>query len=242
MAVATRRLADGGFRPDGTLIYLAVADEEAMGAFGAEHLATNEAEAVRADYVITESGGFPFPTAGGTRLPVIVAEKGPYWTRLVIKGTPGHGSMPHGTDNALIKAAEVVRRLAEYTPEVRITETWQQFVEGLGLPAEVSGPLLSAEGFDDAVAAFPPGLQRLAHACTRTTIAPTMLRGGCSLGSPSTTRGRCCAPPSAILPAPSRSKRSRRTRRRTHRRTRPCGTRSSRFHASSMPTPPSSRC
>src|SRR6478752_5314261 len=28
MAVAVRRLADGGFRPKGTLIYLAVADEE----------------------------------------------------------------------------------------------------------------------------------------------------------------------------------------------------------------------
>jgi acetylornithine deacetylase/succinyl-diaminopimelate desuccinylase-like protein len=181
MAVATRRLADSGFRPDGTLIYLAVADEEAMGAFGAEHLATNEADAVRADYVITESGGFPFPTAGGTRLPVIVAEKGPYWTRLIVKGTPGHGSMPHGTDNALIKAAEVVRRLAEYTPEIRITEMWRHFVEGLGLPEEMSAPLLRAEGFDEAVAMFPAGLQRMAHACTRTTIAPTMLRGGAKL-------------------------------------------------------------
>ena len=34
MAVATKRLARGGFRPKGTLIYLAVADEEALGALG----------------------------------------------------------------------------------------------------------------------------------------------------------------------------------------------------------------
>src|SRR5262249_53184666 len=38
MAVATRRLARSGFRPRGTLIYLAVADEEAGGTLGAGYL------------------------------------------------------------------------------------------------------------------------------------------------------------------------------------------------------------
>jgi acetylornithine deacetylase/succinyl-diaminopimelate desuccinylase-like protein len=38
MAVATKRLAQRGFRPEGTLIYLAVADEEALGTHGAKHL------------------------------------------------------------------------------------------------------------------------------------------------------------------------------------------------------------
>ena len=30
-----------------------------------------------------------------------VAEKGFAWRRLVVRGTPGHGSMPYGADNAL---------------------------------------------------------------------------------------------------------------------------------------------
>ena len=64
MAVATRRLADSGFRPKGTLIYLAVADEEALGTWGASHLVDHERDAVRADYVITESGGIPIPGFG----------------------------------------------------------------------------------------------------------------------------------------------------------------------------------
>ena len=34
MAVATKRLAATGFRPKGTLVYLAVADEEALGSLG----------------------------------------------------------------------------------------------------------------------------------------------------------------------------------------------------------------
>ena len=33
---------------------------------------------MKADYVITESGGFQVPTANGTRLPVMVEEKGTY--------------------------------------------------------------------------------------------------------------------------------------------------------------------
>ena len=40
MAVATKHLADSGFRPKGSLIYFAVADEEALGAYGAGHLVT----------------------------------------------------------------------------------------------------------------------------------------------------------------------------------------------------------
>src|SRR5687768_4865485 len=58
MAVATKQLARTGFRPDGTLIYLAVADEEALGTHGAAHLTDHERDAIACDYVVTESGGF----------------------------------------------------------------------------------------------------------------------------------------------------------------------------------------
>ncbi|MGH9027739.1 MAG: M20/M25/M40 family metallo-hydrolase [Acidimicrobiia bacterium] len=67
MAVAFRRLADSGFRRRGSLVYAAVADEEAGGTYGARHLAERERDAVAADYVITESGGFPMPTPAAGR-------------------------------------------------------------------------------------------------------------------------------------------------------------------------------
>src|SRR6266478_7198693 len=117
MAVATRRLAKSGFKPRGTLIYLAVADEEAGSIYGASYLTREKFDAVKADYVITESGGVPIPARSGIKLPVTVGEKGVNWRRLVIKGTPGHGSMPFRTDNALVTAAEVVRRVAVYQPK-----------------------------------------------------------------------------------------------------------------------------
>jgi len=71
----------------------AVADEEAGGRLGAEWLIEHEADAVRADYCITEAGGFalPLPSANGPRLPVVVAEKGVYWCTLRVKGTLANG-------------------------------------------------------------------------------------------------------------------------------------------------------
>src|SRR4051812_22959792 len=123
MAVSFRALARSGFRPRGTLVYLAVADEENLGTWGAEHLLDHEQDAVRADYVVTEAGGFQMPTARGPRLPVIVGEKGSYWCRIAVHGTPGHASQPFRTDNALVTAAEIVRRLAEFRPPTYIHET-----------------------------------------------------------------------------------------------------------------------
>jgi len=178
MAVAFRNLAASGFKPKGTLIYAAVADEEAMGLYGAEHLTAREADAVRCDYCITEAGGMPMPAASGVRLPVLVEEKGPMWSRIKVQGTPGHGSMPFGADNAIVTAGEVVRRLAAHRPPARIGDTWRGFVSALGFPEEMSAPLLQSEGFDDVCAMLPPGLGKLAHACTHTTITPTMVNGG----------------------------------------------------------------
>src|SRR6266478_6324020 len=84
MAVATRRLAKDGFRPRGTLIYVAVADEEAGGNLGAGYLVDRRPEMVKADYVITESGGVPIPTRDGHVLGVTVGEKGANWRHLTV--------------------------------------------------------------------------------------------------------------------------------------------------------------
>ena len=178
MAVATKRLARSSFRPRGTLVYLAVADEEALGALGAGHLVEHELDAVRADYVITESGGIPIPSPTGLKLPVIVAEKGSHWAKLRVSGTPGHGSQPYKTDNALVTAAAVVQRLAEYQPATEIHDTWRRFLEGMDYPDDIVGPLLDPEAFQDACDALPVGMGRQFHACTHTTFAPTIAHGG----------------------------------------------------------------
>jgi acetylornithine deacetylase/succinyl-diaminopimelate desuccinylase-like protein len=178
MAVAFRSLARSGFTPRGTLVYLAVADEENLGTWGAEHLLRHEQDAVRADYVVTEAGGFQMPTANGPRLPVIVGEKGSYWCRIGVRGTPGHASQPFRTDNALVTAAEIVRRLAAYRPPTMSHDTWRTFIEGIDFGPEWNDKLLDAEQLHDFCEELPIGLARQAHACTHTTFAPTIIHGG----------------------------------------------------------------
>lgn len=177
-AVAMRRLAESGFTPKGTLIYLAVADEEALGTWGAKWLVEHELDHVRADYVLTESGGYQMPTPEGVRLPVLTAEKGTLWSKLRVRGTPGHGSQPFRTDNALVTAAEVVRRLSEYQPEAHIGEVWRRFVDGMSYPPELRDALLDPAQLPGVLGELPIGMSRMVHACTHTTFAPTVARGG----------------------------------------------------------------
>jgi acetylornithine deacetylase/succinyl-diaminopimelate desuccinylase-like protein len=183
MAVAVRTLADSGFRPRGTLTYLAVADEEALGTWGAHHLVDHEWDAVRADYVITESGGIPIPSSSGLKLPVMVGEKGCYWSTITVRGTPGHGSQPWRTDNALVKAAEVVRRIAGYAPATDINDVWRRFVAGVDLPEDLSRALLSRDDFMGAIEGLPMGIARQFHACTHTTFSPNIVHGGSKINT-----------------------------------------------------------
>jgi len=183
MATGIRHLALSGFRPRGDLTYIAVADEEAFGSMGTKWLCTHAADDVRTDYVITESGGFPMGGADGTpRLPVIVGEKGSYRCVLTVRGTPGHGSQPLRTDNALVKAAQLVQRIDEYRPRPELHEAWTRFIDGIGFPPELSGPLLDPDRIDAFCDEFPLlGLARQAHAATHTTLAPTVMRAGSAI-------------------------------------------------------------
>src|SRR5580704_17026581 len=54
MAVAMKHLADDEFRPAGDLVFVAVADEEALGSHGAGWLTENAADFVVNDYSTTE--------------------------------------------------------------------------------------------------------------------------------------------------------------------------------------------
>ena len=79
-----------GFRPKGTLIYFGVADEEAGGHWGAEWMFDDHWDAIGADYVLTETGGWSTVGPDGIRhVTVNIGEKGIAWRRLRVHGTPG---------------------------------------------------------------------------------------------------------------------------------------------------------
>ena len=181
MAVAVKRLLQQGFRPKGTLIFSAVADEEALGTYGAQWLTENAWDDVKADFLVTEFGGTRLPIDGAPKLPIMTAEKGSQWTRLRVKGTPGHGSMPYQADNALIKASEVITKIGRYKAPLRLHALWKRFIEGLDLPAASRVALMNAATFDVELDRGPAGTAPMFYAATRTTFSPNMARSGVKL-------------------------------------------------------------
>ena len=178
MAVAVRELADSGFRPTGDLVFVAVADEESASTYGMRWMADNHRDAISADYVLTENGGLHSGDRAAPLVDINVAEKGVAWRRLRVRGTPGHGSMPFRSDNALVKAAAAVTRITDYRPPPRFHELWPQRVASLGLSEEQQQILLDADRIDDLLAAMPnAGTAAYFHACTHTTFSCNVTSG-----------------------------------------------------------------
>ena len=179
MAVAFGHLARSGFRPSGDLLYFGVADEEAGSAHGAQWFADNEPDAIRADYCLTENGGLHGGTQQRPAVGINIGEKGVAWRRLRVSGRPGHGSMPFRSDNALVKAAAVVQRLADYRPPARFTELWPERVDAMGVDEETKAAMLDPDALEQLLAEMPNiGSAAYLHACTHTTFSANLLDGG----------------------------------------------------------------
>jgi acetylornithine deacetylase/succinyl-diaminopimelate desuccinylase-like protein len=178
MLVAFREIVRSGKRYPGDIVYFAVADEEAGGMLGAKPIVDNHWDAVRCDYVLTEYGGTPTHGQDGTTVLLTAGEKSGGGRRLVVHGTPGHGSMPYAADNALIKAAEIVTRLSNASISPRIDDVFADRVRALGLGSEMETMLLDPARIDDALAQLPPDLARNTHSCSHMTFSPNILEAG----------------------------------------------------------------
>ncbi|HEV2011859.1 MAG TPA: M20/M25/M40 family metallo-hydrolase [Candidatus Limnocylindria bacterium] len=180
MAVAVKKLIREGWKPKGTLIFSGMADEEALGTWGAKYLVDNKWDDLKADAVLTESGEppLPIPTKGGPKAIMVVGEKGSYWVGLQVKGTPGHGSTPYKTDNALVKAAEVVKRIAAYKPKLHLAGPWREFVDAMQFEEPLASGLLSEATFRETLDKAPVGIARLFDASVHTTFSPNILHSG----------------------------------------------------------------
>jgi acetylornithine deacetylase/succinyl-diaminopimelate desuccinylase-like protein len=168
------------------VIFAAVADEEAGGTAGALHWVSErpglftDGAGRPAAAALNEVGGYSM-TVGGRRIYTIqVAEKGIVWTRMRATGTPSHGSMP-SPDNAALKLAEAVTRLAAAPRRGHVTPLVRRFFDGLGLSAVAD---LVERGEDDAArarlgeAVTDPVLQRSLDAMLRDTVTPNVIHVG----------------------------------------------------------------
>jgi acetylornithine deacetylase/succinyl-diaminopimelate desuccinylase-like protein len=178
MAVVFRHIVSSGKRYPGDIVYFGVADEEAGGKYGAEPLVEDHWDSLRCDYVLTEYGGTPLVGADETIVLLATAEKGLGARRLFVHGSPGHGSMPYATDNAISKAAEIVRRIETYNPGARIDELFEGRVRSQNLPSELEARLLDPGRIDEALAEMDPSLARNLHSCCHTSFSNNVIHGG----------------------------------------------------------------
>jgi acetylornithine deacetylase/succinyl-diaminopimelate desuccinylase-like protein len=168
-AVAIASLAREGFRPGGDLVFAACADEEVGDGFGLPWLCEQHPDAVRTDYALNEGAGERMELFGRAFYLCSTAEKMSSPFRLRVHGRAGHASVPGIADNALVKAAPLIERLAAYRPEPQLgpeTDAMIQAVAGQRL--EAAEALQLAREADGAVAELLEPLLSL-------TLSPTIV-------------------------------------------------------------------
>jgi len=112
------------------VVFVATADEEAGGAYGAGWLVDNRPEIFKnAGFLINEGGGGS-SIGNDTVFTVEVTQKVPLWLRLVAHGNPGHGSTPQ-TDTAVTRLMRAGDRLARTRFQARLVPAVQAMFEGM---------------------------------------------------------------------------------------------------------------
>ncbi len=169
-AAAGAALARDGWRPArGSLIVVAVADEETGGSLGAQWLTRTHPEKVRCDLLINEGAGQCFQYRGRRRYGVCCAEKGVFRFTLKTRGIAAHASTPRMGQNALLKMAALLQRLAERRPSYAITAEAKALLAALG--EDPSDPDAAAEriGEED------PRLLPLLEPILGVSLTPTVI-------------------------------------------------------------------
>jgi acetylornithine deacetylase/succinyl-diaminopimelate desuccinylase-like protein len=171
---AAAALARAGWRPQrGELLIAAVADEETGGHLGARWLCAEHPGKLAPDWVVNEGGGTAFELDGTRFYPLCVAEKGVVRFKLRTRGRAGHAAVPGLGDNALLKLAPLISRLADQPP-------LEATPEGVAFLGALVGDGFDGAGPDELAAALSRVRERspalatyLAEPMLRVTMTPT---------------------------------------------------------------------
>jgi acetylornithine deacetylase/succinyl-diaminopimelate desuccinylase-like protein len=168
-AVAMASLAREGFKPSGDLIFAATADEENGVGFGLEWLCEAHPDAVRADYCVNEGAGDRLELGGSAFYLCASAEKMSSPFQIRVHGRSGHASMPGIADNALVKAARLIERIAAYRPEPQMQPEVEGFLRAV--LGEVPSPASAVERARE----LDPTAADLVEPLLAPTFSPTII-------------------------------------------------------------------
>ena len=170
-AVAMASLAREGFEPAGDLIFVACADEEVGEGeqFGLPWLVEAHPDTVEAEYSVNEGAGDRLLIGATPYYFCSTAEKMSSPFVLRVRGRSSHASIPGIADNALVKAAPLIERLAQFRPEPEVSP------EVEALLSELLGEVPPADEVVQATRALGPAVAEMVEPLLSMTVAPTMI-------------------------------------------------------------------
>lgn len=181
-ADAMIRFKQQNYRPKRTIRLALTCGEETTYAFnGAEWLAKNKPELVRAEFVLNEGGGGRLDVNGTKQaLAVQVGEKAAQNFTFAATNPGGHSSAPT-PDNAIYELADAIKAVQGYEFPIKFTDTTRAFFTATSqaLPAPV-GPAIKrllanpADKEADALVSRDKTL----HSTLRTTCVATLVNAG----------------------------------------------------------------
>ena len=178
--VAFLRLHRSGVTFNRDIVFVATADEEAGGLYGAGWMVENHPEVFDgAGYAINE-GGSGLKINGDKVFSIEVTQKVPVWLRLTANDVPGHGSSPR-TTSSVSRIVHALNLIRENPFPPRIIPAVDTYFKSLAL--NMKGD--DARAFSNIKRVikrknFLPELQKSSpryHALTRDTCSLTMLQG-----------------------------------------------------------------
>ncbi|MCL4240356.1 MAG: M20/M25/M40 family metallo-hydrolase [Dehalococcoidia bacterium] len=150
-----------------SVTFLAAADEEAGSRFGVSWIEQHRPAWMDTDLVINE-GAYGLTSSRGPQVfQVAPTEKVPLWVKLIVRGRPGHGSVPHG-DNCAEHLVRALERVTRWQRELRIVPVMRAHIQAM-LAAGMTKAATDEEAL--AEAGRSPSLRaRLSNTVTVTTI------------------------------------------------------------------------
>jgi acetylornithine deacetylase/succinyl-diaminopimelate desuccinylase-like protein len=168
-AVALATLAREGFRPNGDIMLLLMADEEVGDAGVGSTFLVDELPDLCPDFIVGEGSGERIVTADGPVYLLDCGVKASANATLTVRGRAGDASLIDAGFSALTELRRLLDRLADYRPPVRIHEGMRPVLDTLGGDGD------SDEQRLDRARALHPALERILTALTRSVIHPTIL-------------------------------------------------------------------
>lgn len=171
------------------LVFMATADEEAGGLFGAGWLIENRPELFEGIGMVLNEGGGGVPSSRdgveSLLFNVEVTQKIPLWLKLVAEDTPGHGSRPRSSSSVTRLLKALARLLATdlqdgpFAPEIgpAVDTYFKAIAAGFDEPLKSGLADIEAASRDDAFMQLLQQEDPMLHSLTRNTCSITMLEG-----------------------------------------------------------------